>query len=111
MKARAYDRHRLGISRIKLVVIFVVLPTLGYAFYPNIGASAITAKRNACSANVNLLNKQIEMYHVEKGSWPDELGLVVKNRDYYPGGPPVCPYSHEGYVYNAATKRVENHSH
>ncbi|NQV33704.1 MAG: hypothetical protein HQ515_13510 [Phycisphaeraceae bacterium] len=111
MKARAYNRNRLGMSRIKVAAILVVLPSLGYVLYPNITASAISAKINACAASVDQINKQIEIYHVEKGAWPDELGLVVEDPDYFRGGPPVCPFSHEGYVYNTAKKRVEAHSH
>ena len=111
MKTQMHCRNHLGFTRIKLLVVVLVLGTLVVSVLPRIGGSTTTAKTNACRANVGLMNSQIELYHIREGSWPGGLGVIVKNSDYYPEGPPACPYSGTGYVYNTRTNRIDGHSH
>lgn len=108
---KGYDVKRdWGFTLVELLVVVLILGALAFVAIPRIGQSSTTAKTNACSTNVDLLNQQIEYYFSTNGSYPAALTTVSEDTDYFPDGAPECPFS-TAYVYNTTTNRVTAHAH
>ena len=103
-------RNRKGLTLIELLIVVIILGALAAIAIPRITTSATTAKQNACTTNVDTLNTSIEMYKMDKGSYPLALTDVTGDPNYFPGGAPVCPFG-TAYDYVEATHRVTVHIH
>jgi len=57
-----------------------------------------------------MINRQIELYKGNTGSWPTTLTDVIENTDCFPDGLPTCPFG-TAYVLDTSTHRVIEHSH
>ncbi len=77
---------------------------------PRIGVSAEGAKISACRNNIQIMNNQIEKFKIDTDRWPDDLDELTKNPDYFPDGPPQCPFG-APYNMNEPTHRVIRHKH
>jgi prepilin-type N-terminal cleavage/methylation domain-containing protein len=99
-----------GFTLVELLVVVLILGALAFIAIPRIGQSSTTAKKNACSTNVDLLNSQIELYYANNGSFPASLATVTGDANYFPDGAPVCPFS-TTYTYSTTTHRVADHAH
>ena len=99
-----------GFTLVELLVVVLILAALAAIAIPRVTASATNAKINACRTNVDLMNSQIEMYYANEGSWAAQLSTVSGDPNYFPDGPPICPFG-TSWNYNASTKRVVDHSH
>ncbi|UCG60176.1 MAG: prepilin-type N-terminal cleavage/methylation domain-containing protein [Phycisphaerales bacterium] len=102
-------RLKKGFTLVELLVVVLILAALAAIAIPRISQSASSAKTNACSTNVDLVNSQIELYYANEGSWPATLADLTSDANYFPDGAPVCPWG-TGYNYNS-DKRVDEHSH
>lgn len=80
-----------GFTLVELMVVVLILGALTFVVVPRINASSQEAKEEACTANRKSMDRQIEMYFVNTGSYPGSLSAVAENEDYFPDGPPVCP--------------------
>ena len=108
-------RRRRGFTLIELLLVVVILGLLAAVAIPRLAHSGGDAKKNACKANIALVNSQIELWAVNNdGTYPaDQTEFatnILNNTNIFPDGAPECGYG-TGYVYDAATKRVEPHSH
>ena len=103
-------RNRRGLTLIELLIVVIILGALAAIAIPRITTSATTAKANACTTNVDTLNTTVEIYNVDKGSYPATLPTLTSDVNYFPDGAPTCPFG-TAYVYNATTHRVALHSH
>ena len=103
-------RIRKGFTLVELLVVVLILAALAAIAIPRISASAATAKINACKTNVDVVNTQIEVYKANVGSWPTSLKDVTESADYFPDGPPECPFG-MAYSINGTTNRVPEHKH
>jgi type II secretion system protein G len=103
-------RNRKGLTLIELLIVVIILGALAAIAIPRITTSATTAKQNACTTNVDTLNTSIEMYKMDKGSYPATLATVTGDPNYFPDNAPVCPFG-TPYVYNTTTSRVAVHVH
>ncbi len=102
-------RHKQGFTLVELLIVVLILAALAAIAIPRISASATTAKINACSTNVDVINSQIEMFYANTGAWPTALTDVTANTSYFPDGAPACPF---GTAYTmTANYRVSAHSH
>lgn len=95
---------------VELLIVVFILGALAVIAVPRIATSAHTAKINACEANIQLINKQIELFKAKTDDWPNNIKQVTENPDYFPDGPPECPFGHP-YTLNGSTHRVNNHNH
>jgi general secretion pathway protein G len=102
-------RNRKGLTLIELLIVVIILGALAAIAIPRITTSATTAKINACQTNVDTLNTSIEMYKMDKGSYPGSLAVLTADANYFPDGPPTCPFG-TAYTYGA-TDRVPDHVH
>ncbi|MDH7598395.1 MAG: prepilin-type N-terminal cleavage/methylation domain-containing protein [Sedimentisphaerales bacterium] len=103
-------RSRVGFTLVELLVVVLILGALAFIAIPRISQSATKAKENACKTNVDLINSQIELYYVDKGTWPNSLSEITSSTDYFPDGPPECPFG-TTYSYDPDKHRVEEHRH
>ena len=101
-----------GFTLVELMVVVLILGALATIAVPRIRESTLTAQRNACKANIALLNSRIELYHAKKGVWPSQLADVEKDPNYFPDGEPQCPISRGGYPNTlTADHRVKTAGH
>jgi type II secretory pathway pseudopilin PulG len=95
---------------VELMVVVLILGALAFVAIPRIGQSTQTAKANACSANIDLINSQLELYYATEGAWPAALADLTGDTDYFPDGAPTCPLG-TAYAWDATSHRVVAHSH
>ncbi len=107
-------RNRKGLTLVELLIVVIILGALAAIAIPRITTSATTAKQNACNTNVETLNTSIEMWKMDKGSYPASVAALAADANYFPDGEPTCPFNSGGttypYVMNASN-RVTPHSH
>lgn len=90
-----------GFTLLEVLFVVIVIAILAAIVIPRLLLTQRTAKENACDANIAEINKQVELYYFNTGSWPSiYLNEMVPptSYDYFPNGLPVCPV--EGGIYN-----------
>lgn len=99
---------------VELMVVVLILGALTAIAIPRVTGGAHTAKTNSCRTNIDVINSQIELYYANEDKWPANLKEVTEDTDYFPDGPPECPF---GKPYNTADlgmgyeNRVIEHNH
>jgi len=99
-----------GVTIVELLIAVLILGVLSAVAIPRLAASAATAKRRACSANVERINSQIELYQHDTGSWPVALIDVTENVSYFGDEKVACPFG-EPYILDQSIHRVIMHDH
>lgn len=98
-----------GFTLVELMIVILILGALTFVVVPRISNSSQEAKEEACTANRNSMDRQIEMYFVQEGAYPNALSDVTENESYFPDGPPVCPL--EGtYGMNSGKRTTCSHT-
>ncbi|MBM3245755.1 MAG: prepilin-type N-terminal cleavage/methylation domain-containing protein [Candidatus Omnitrophica bacterium] len=97
-----------GFTLIEILLVLVIVGTLAAMTIPRVIYSRTEAQKQACNANVALLNCQIQLYYERQRSWPVTLTDLVSEE--YASGIPTCPFN-APYKYNPSSHRVTPHSH
>jgi len=95
---------------VELMIVVLILGALTAIAIPRIMGGSKTAKINACKTNIDLINSQIELYYNINGTWPVDIRNVTDDPNYFPDGPPVCPFKLD-YNYNTSNNRTIDHGH
>ena len=105
-------RNKKGFTLVELLVVVLILAALAAIAIPRISASATTARINACQANVQLLNSQIELYRADTGTTlaTGDLGDLTSSTAYFPDGAPVCAVDATAYAI-ASSGHITSHGH
>lgn len=88
---RAYC-HNTAFSMVELLLVVLILGALAMVVVPRISQSSTQAKLNACKYNRDLIQRQMELKFHNTGSWPTNWTWFGNNKDYFPDGPPACPF-------------------
>ncbi|MHC4122987.1 MAG: competence type IV pilus major pilin ComGC [Planctomycetota bacterium] len=87
-------RDKRGFTLVELLIVVLILGALAAIVVPRITQSAQKSKTNACAANVDILQTQVELYAADNdGSYPATLSVVTSDPNYFPDGAPSCPLS------------------
>ena len=94
---------------VELLIVVLILAALASIAVPRMVSSADKAKINACQTNVNLINRQAELYMSNKAQTSVTLTNLFADPNYFPDGTPVCPF---GTAYTIGTNNhVSGHVH
>ena len=105
------QQKKKGVTLVELLIVVFILAALAAIAIPRLSQSATTAKVEACKANIALLNSAIERYYAINGAFPATLGVVKRDKTYFPDGKPVCPITGEKYIGLNDKKRVKMNQH
>jgi len=101
---------RNGFTLVELLIVVLILGALAAIAVPRITTGVETAKINTCDTNIRIINTQIELYRANTGDWPNNIKQVTLNTDYFPDGPPQCPFGNP-YTMQGSIHRVNQHNH
>lgn len=110
LKRLVYGNSHWGYTLVELMVVVLILGALAFVVIPRIGESSNLAKVNACNANVKIMNKKLELFNIRTGDWPQNYNKFSTNLDYFPDGPPECPYG-TNYKIDSGLERIIPHAH
>ena len=99
-----------GVTLIELMIVVLILGALAAVSLPRISGNTAQAANTICETNVKIINDQIELYKLNTGSYPASLKILLNDPDYFPDGPPECPFE-ESYRMLKSTGRVKKHLH
>lgn len=84
-----------GFTLVELVIVLVILGVLVALAVPRFTTSAEKAKETTFCSNVRTIKSQLELYRMQKGSYPSEGDFVpqfLDNKEYFENKP-VNPYT------------------
>lgn len=102
-------RSRKAFTLVEWLIVIFTIGALLVIAVPRLSSSVTTAKINTCKTNVDVINRQIEVYEANTGAYPDTVLDVTGNTDYFRDGPPECPFGTPYAI--GANNRVAKHSH
>jgi general secretion pathway protein G len=106
------SEKRRAFTLVELMIAVLILGVLSAIAIPRITGGAFNAGVNACRKNVDIINSQIELYYSRTGLWPVDIGEVIKDPNYFPDGPPECPFKRPYILITTNGKnRVPEHTH
>lgn len=97
-----------GFTFVEMLVVVLILGALAAIAIPRVTNASKAAKDRTCQTNIDLMNRQIELYHFAAGVWPQRLSDVTGNADYFPDGPPECPFQ-RSYEMSSSNYHVIEH--
>jgi len=92
-RVRQVVRNKRGFTLIEILVVVAIIGILAAIAVPNVTRALQTAKNNADAANIASLQNAVEMYYIDKGTWPEvgtRFQTVLVNEGYLkkPVSPP-----------------------
>jgi len=103
-------RPNKGFTLIELMIVVLILGALATIAIPRIMGGATITRINACNTNIKVMNSQIELYYQNEGDWPLNFNALTTDPNYFPDGPPECPFG-DSYIIHGSKKRINEHSH
>lgn len=99
---------RSGFSLLELLAVVTILGVIAAVVVPRISASKTGAQEEVNKQNIAEINRAVERYFFDKGTWPkNNLNDIGADPDYFPDGIPRNPIDNSRYQLNKDTHRVE----
>lgn len=102
---QATRRSRAGFSLLELLAVVTILGVIAAVVVPRISVTGVSAKKEMCTHHVTEVNRALERYFVENGSYPSKVNALA-GPEYFPDGAPVCPLLGTTYQIDSTTSRV-----
>jgi competence protein ComGC len=104
---------RPSFSLVELLIVVLILSAPAAVAIPKITGSSQTSKLNTCKDNIQIINNQIESYHINTGSWSSNLkDDILEYTDYFPDGQPECPFDEKYKMDNDMHQiKTDKHNH
>jgi len=97
---------------VELMIVVLILGVLTAIAIPRVTGGVFNAGVNACRKNVDIINSQIELYYSRTGIWPLNTGKIAEDPNYFPDGPPLCPFGKPYILVKInGRNRVPDHMH
>jgi len=93
-KNHSDSMDKKSFTLLEVLFVVIVIAILAAIVIPRLILTQRTAQENACDTNIAYINRQIELYYFNTGSWPSfDLGEMLPpiSYDYFPEGLPSCP--------------------
>jgi prepilin-type N-terminal cleavage/methylation domain-containing protein len=110
VKTELRSDHTRAFTLVELVMVVLILGALAFVAITRISTSAASAKAQSCESNVVLMNRMVELFYVQEGAWPQNYNKFSTNTDYFPDGPPECPFG-TTYSMDGGNHHIHPHSH
>ncbi|MBC7082192.1 MAG: prepilin-type N-terminal cleavage/methylation domain-containing protein [Firmicutes bacterium] len=100
-RVRQIVKDKKGFTLIEILIVVAIIGILAAIAVPNVTRALQTAKTNADAANIALLETAVNMYYVDKGTWPTAgtgFQTVLVNEGYLKtqvSPPPGLPGSYK----------------
>ena len=110
--------QRKGFTLVEILLVVIIVAILAAIVLPRVMYSAAKARNQACQANIAAINSQIELYHLNKGTWPGSVSALFGDSIYFPDGTVTCPVlstdstlHSADYTLDTANNRVNKTAH
>ena len=89
---RPTANRRHGFSLLELLAVVTILAIIALIIVPRIGYMMPNVKTQAGNEDKVLINKAVETWFFNKGSWPaNDLSDIGVDNNYFPSGVPTNP--------------------
>lgn len=110
----AKKQKNKGITPVESLIVVLLLGGLVAIAGPEIHHGYMEAKAYNCCANINILNCAIDKYYLTNGTFPDNLEIIIKDKNYFPDGELRCPVTGKRYssilnIHNMVDAREHEH--
>ncbi len=101
------NRQSTGFTLIEILFVIVIAGIIAAIVIPRLSTTSTTAKETANKQNISIINKQVERWYIEKGSFPEtDLSDIGSDPDYFPDGIPANPVDDSSYEIDPESYRV-----
>lgn len=100
-------KNEKGFTLIEMLIVLLVISVLIILIVPNLGDRSADVHRKGCEALVELVQAQVEAYHIEENDYPVSLDDLV-TAEYIKDEQTSC--QNENLVYDGSTGNVSEPS-